>query len=151
MWINFNILKSLWSRTCHRTFSELSFEPDIVPYLPVNYVLYLIVRFWGARCDKEICNPNPCKDTLSYGLQSKMMLKMNSRRQQVENKLNTTRMENDYVCKPYSQEQRSKDDKKTAFECMLVISDQEQVWYRDENSDILPYLCLNSLASVSKK
>ena len=43
---------------------------------------------------------------------------MNSRRQQVENKLNTTRMENDYVCKPYSQEQRSKDDKKTAFECM---------------------------------
>ena len=34
MWINFNILKSLWSRTCHRTFNELSFEPGIVPYPP---------------------------------------------------------------------------------------------------------------------
>ena len=52
-----------------------------------------------------MCNPNPCKDTLSFGLQSKMMLKMSSTRQQVANKLNSTRMENDYVCKPYSQEQ----------------------------------------------
>ena len=32
---------------------------------------------------------------------------MSSRRQQVENKLNSTRIENDYVCEPYSPEQRS--------------------------------------------
>ena len=74
----------------------------------MKHVPYLIVRFWGDRCQKEMCNPNPCKDTLSFGLQSKMMLKMSATRQQVANKLNSTRMENDYVCKPYSQEKKIK-------------------------------------------
>ena len=89
----------------------------------MKHVPYLIVRFWGDRCQKEMCNPNPCKDTLSFGLQSKMMLKMSSTRQQVANKLNSTRMENDYVCKPYSQEKRSNLNSYAAYDMQQTNSD----------------------------
>ena len=87
--------------TCHRmSFNEFFFEPELKQYLFIR-VPYPRVRFWGPRCEKEICNPDPCTNTLSYGLQSKTM-------SESRQKWNMTRLNNDYVCKPYSQEQRSK-------------------------------------------